>query len=354
MKRVRDEVSADDEELDAAIALSLQQHWVCPFCTLQNGIENRCCAACLHEYGEPINSPGSAHDPAQMELLIATQVERREHQVRRVLTQAPRQPTSHLPFRIQFELEVLLSSHVLHESDLTAPFIDRLESHKAVAVLRCMAIGGGYCDDTCTTFDRWRESASLDRVLESLNGPSEAAAAFLSLEVFRVCVTPTRVVALPVRYERSNRTLRDVHSFTGSTERMCRVTFAADEQLSPVANRPLAREMEARMLSVLSGGLTLCGRQYVFLGYSSSQLKDASCWFFCPDELLSADALRTKMGDFRGLPPRFIKLGASFCNVYYAAIRSPHTSSASIQTPGSLNRSKMCSGSRENCMQHAV
>ena len=47
-------------------------------------------------------------------------------------------------------------------------------------------------------------------------------------------------------------------------------------------------------------GITLLGRRYIFLAYSSSQLKEQSAWFVCTSgsQSVTADSLRAWMGDF--------------------------------------------------------
>jgi len=44
-------------------------------------------------------------------------------------------------------------------------------------------------------------------------------------------------------------------------------------------------------------GIQIGNRKYEFLAFSSSQLRDRSCWFFAPTEKLSADDIRNWMGN---------------------------------------------------------
>jgi RNA-dependent RNA polymerase len=46
----------------------------------------------------------------------------------------------------------------------------------------------------------------------------------------------------------------------------------------------------------LNEGIKIAGRNYDFLAYSSSQLRDHSAWFFSPTENLNCDIIRKRMG----------------------------------------------------------
>jgi RNA-dependent RNA polymerase len=53
---------------------------------------------------------------------------------------------------------------------------------------------------------------------------------------------------------------------------------------------------------VMKIGFTVAGRKYEFLGFSSSQLREHSCWFFSsPGTHLTCDDIRQWMGDFSGI-----------------------------------------------------
>ena len=56
-----------------------------------------------------------------------------------------------------------------------------------------------------------------------------------------------------------------------------------------------------RMEQVLGSGITIAGRHFDFLAFSTSQLKEHSTWFFAPVAELTADRVRNWMGDFQGI-----------------------------------------------------
>jgi hypothetical protein len=56
-----------------------------------------------------------------------------------------------------------------------------------------------------------------------------------------------------------------------------------------------------RMKDVLNHGVEIGGRHFEFLAFSSSQLKEQSCWLFAGRPGLSADNIRSFMGDFSNI-----------------------------------------------------
>jgi RNA-dependent RNA polymerase len=60
-----------------------------------------------------------------------------------------------------------------------------------------------------------------------------------------------------------------------------------------------------RIKMILKSGAVLCDRQYSFLAFSSSQLREHSCWMFhsSHNSYTTADSIRAWMGDFRNIRP---------------------------------------------------
>ncbi|KDO19525.1 hypothetical protein SPRG_15273 [Saprolegnia parasitica CBS 223.65] len=94
-------------------------------------------------------------------------------------------------------------------------------------------------------------------------------------EVRRVLVTPLRIVAEPPQVDASNRVLRQ---YAQHVDRFLRVTFV-DEEFGPLHGAKSPRILD-RIAAILRHGLVVGGEKYVFLGYSSSQLRVHSCWFY--------------------------------------------------------------------------
>ncbi|UJR11158.1 hypothetical protein I4U23_015339 [Adineta vaga] len=71
------------------------------------------------------------------------------------------------------------------------------------------------------------------------------------------------------------------------------------------------------ILKILNNGLTICGRKYEFLAFSSSQLREHSCWMFSSENInhVSCDEIRESLGNFQNIHPvakMAARLGQSF------------------------------------------
>ncbi len=63
-------------------------------------------------------------------------------------------------------------------------------------------------------------------------------------------------------------------------------------------------KMYERIKNILINGINVCDRNYQFLAFSSSQLREHSCWMFAaPDSITTVDSIREWMGDFRNIHP---------------------------------------------------
>lgn len=74
---------------------------------------------------------------------------------------------------------------------------------------------------------------------------------------------------------------RAVCRYEKFADRFIRVAFA-NESLTGLSHTELSVDVEERLRGILHGdGLRICNRNFKFLGYSNSQLKDHSCWLYC-------------------------------------------------------------------------
>ncbi|KDO16519.1 hypothetical protein SPRG_17963, partial [Saprolegnia parasitica CBS 223.65] len=94
-------------------------------------------------------------------------------------------------------------------------------------------------------------------------------------QVRRVLVTPLRIVVEAPEVVVSNRVLRQ---YAQHMDRFLRVSFV-DEHFGPLHGAKSPRILD-RIAAILRHGLVVGGETYVFLGYSSSQLRAHSCWFY--------------------------------------------------------------------------
>jgi hypothetical protein len=91
----------------------------------------------------------------------------------------------------------------------------------------------------------------------------------------RVYITPLQIVTCLPERDMGNRILEDYRQFL---HRFVRVNFV-DENFS--AKHQLSREIyDWRISVIVTHGFQVAGRHFVFLGYSNSQMREHSCWFY--------------------------------------------------------------------------
>ncbi|CAF3855780.1 unnamed protein product, partial [Rotaria sp. Silwood1] len=87
-------------------------------------------------------------------------------------------------------------------------------------------------------------------------------------------------------------------------ERFLRVSFR-DEDYSLLRNyNDNMMKIYERIKKILINGVTICDRKYEFLAFSSSQLREHSCWMFASvDGGVTVNTIHKWMGDFRDVHP---------------------------------------------------
>ena len=114
----------------------------------------------------------------------------------------------------------------------------------------------------------------------------------------RILVTPSRVCVTGFEVEMSNRMVRKfVEEMNFSNESFVRVSMG-DENGDKLYSDDFSRKIEARIKHLILSGITLNGRRFQFLAFSSSQLKEQSLWMVRPEHGWSVDRIRRSMGDF--------------------------------------------------------
>jgi len=59
-----------------------------------------------------------------------------------------------------------------------------------------------------------------------------------------------------------------------------------------------------RIKQILINGISICDRHYQFLAFSSSQLREHSCWMFASmNDGPTVDSIRAWMGNFENVHP---------------------------------------------------
>ncbi|CAK9142330.1 unnamed protein product [Ilex paraguariensis] len=140
--------------------------------------------------------------------------------------------------------------------------------------------------------------------------------------VRRVQITPCKVYFCGPEVNVSNRVLRNYSAYI---DNFLRVSFIDEEwdkmysmDLSPrtgSGNEDKRTAVYKRILSILRKGIVIGSQKFEFLAFSSSQLRDNSAWMFASRPGLTADDIRTWMGDFRqirNVAKYAARLGQSF------------------------------------------
>ncbi|KAI1295242.1 hypothetical protein EDD11_007880 [Mortierella claussenii] len=115
----------------------------------------------------------------------------------------------------------------------------------------------------------------------------------------KVMVTPTTVHLQPPTVETSNRIIRH---FSNLSDYFLRVEFS-DEGYNRVWSKDSSSSennaIYNRIFSALTNGIRIGDRDYHFLAFSASQLRDNSAWFFCSQGgTHTVDSIHRWMGDF--------------------------------------------------------
>ncbi|PKK74498.1 RdRP-domain-containing protein [Rhizophagus irregularis] len=109
-------------------------------------------------------------------------------------------------------------------------------------------------------------------------------------------ITPTNIYYDGPHYESSNRILR---LYKDKIDYFLRVTFREENFERLFVNKDEDVDIiEQRIMAINNKGFKLAGRHYEFLAFSSSQLKETSCWFVASNGDFNANFIRANMGEF--------------------------------------------------------
>lgn len=213
-----------------------------------------------------------------------------------------------LPFKICFLLESLVSYGKLTLYEIEEELGEQLaeliyyENQEMVAWHALNQISTKYWDP----FDkRYQErpvsifKTALKNFCDKINvwRPSDPLAnSSRCVWINHATITPTKMYFDGPNYESSNRILR---LYEDKIDRFLRVSFM-DENLDRLyVIKYESIDIIRRIVTILNTGICLAGRHYELLAFSSSQLKEASCWFVASDGEFNANFIRANMGDFR-------------------------------------------------------
>ncbi|KXN89587.1 putative RNA-dependent RNA polymerase 1 [Leucoagaricus sp. SymC.cos] len=205
------------------------------------------------------------------------------------------------PWAVGFQLEALLHNGLLHTEELRALL-------PPVRML-CKERDHSWVDDFLRKYgealrDRDpRESPMncFNRVRKKYVPPK------MTISTFRcrhVTFTPTRMIMEGPYATQSNRIIR---RFAGYEEFFLRVDFRDEDRLQYRWNREVdgASFVRERVGGILKNGFEIAGRNFEFLAYSSSALREHAVWFMSPFEhpkygSVNSEKIRDQIGKFKG------------------------------------------------------
>ena len=231
---------------------------------------------------------------------------------------------------IRFQLEALLRTGFVHTDDLSA--ICETVSADLVPVhdmefaadflrrfsekLRSKSNGEAVVECFKTAVKEERGDAPA-----SITDMDDAPRTRGSVQCAHAIVTPTRVLLEGPYDTQSNRVIRKYYEYR---ENFIRVEFREENRMSfrwPLEVRTTSFPLHLRALNstdkvsgrslieqrfgkILKQGLGIAGRTFRFLGYSTSGLREHTCWFMSdfqhPGEgLITPEKIRSGLGDFR-------------------------------------------------------
>jgi RNA-dependent RNA polymerase len=198
-----------------------------------------------------------------------------------------------LPFPVRYQLEVCISHGYLNEYNLTPEVIDRLASlseRDAVALLEAV-------QEKKTRFFEPMEIFKIPR-----DRKIDLARSIPSFCIYmrRATITPTGILFHTPSVEISNRVLRHYDRYA---DRFIRITFTDEKSTGRIrfTDKCNSNELFSRVFRALKYGVHIGEREYEFLAFGNSQLREHSAYFFAKAHDVSVKDIREWMGEFSNI-----------------------------------------------------
>ena len=174
--------------------------------------------------------------------------------------------------RIEFVLKYLFYGNRVHFQDFLSGLRELLNDESLglddEAVATAAAAGDSYYEEEKDESDNPRVEEDADDVEEEPERDT--------MLVRRVYATPLRICPQPPEPEASNRVLRQ---YRQHLDRFMRVLFV-DESFGSILQAGTNDIFERRIRPLVHDGIIVCGRRFIFLAYSNSQIREHSAWFY--------------------------------------------------------------------------
>jgi RNA-dependent RNA polymerase len=206
------------------------------------------------------------------------------------------------PFDLQYAALSLVTSGLLKKYFVTEAFCRTLRAAPRARALLALEHMHSYkqcIDNPVNEFKR--VMGRLPDVKSSRSLPNHCTS------IRKIIVTPTKLIFSPPTIELGNRVVRKYHDYV---DRFVRISFQDENFTRYMDGFKVEADVADRIKNLLYDGIKVGSRHFQFLAFSSSQLRDHSCWFFAPYtkedakrdgnhlKPLSCDDIRSWMGNF--------------------------------------------------------
>ncbi|KAI6116669.1 RNA dependent RNA polymerase-domain-containing protein, partial [Pisolithus croceorrhizus] len=224
-------------------------------------------------------------------------------------------------WRVAFQIEALLNNGTAHTRDVLGlrPRIDELirrDGSIAEEVMRHFAEAAA----NRPTVQPLQEC--FEAILQRQHRRRPLTAPDGRFFCHHVTFTPTQILLEGPNIIQSNRVIRE---YKGYEDYFLRVSFRDEGHLQYRWTRDVDGEtfLRERVGKVLKEGFCLAGRRFAFLAYSSSALRTHTVWFVSPFQhptkgLVTAESIRTSLGNFEGVIESPSKYGARMAQAFTA------------------------------------
>lgn len=181
-----------------------------------------------------------------------------------------------LGFPVRYQLEVCISHGYLNEHNITPAFVDKLAAiseKDAVTLLERV-------QEKKTRFFDPMEVFSIPR---DKRADSSHSIPDTHVLMRRATVTPTGIFFQTPSVEISNRIIRQFHRYA---DRFIRISFTDEKSTGRIrfTDKHNSLELFSRVFRALKRGIVIGDRQYEFLAFGNSQLREHGAYFFAPTD----------------------------------------------------------------------
>ncbi|KAJ6726190.1 RNA-dependent RNA polymerase [Salix purpurea] len=233
-------------------------------------------------------------------------------------------PGVNIPYNILFSVNLLVQQGCLAGSMLDDTFYRLVDPNRMpVNCIEYALEKLHHLKECCYEPSKW----FYEQYQKYLTSSKPPRSPVLSLDaglvyVRRVQITPCKVFFSGPEVNVSNRVLRQ---YSEDIDNFLRVSFV-DEELEKIHSTDVSLRTSSRnehrrtaiynrILSTLQNGIVIGDKKFEFLAFSSSQLRENSCWMFASRIGLTAADIRGWMGNFnqiRNVAKYAARLGQSF------------------------------------------